>query len=566
MNNTLMILGAGAALFIGSLAVTQPQVGVPGEPPTNRELNIGITQEFENMNPVIMSMVATTYTGRMVGRSLVQIDEHNNWLPQLAIDIPTLENGLARLKAEGDRRWIEADYEIEPKAVWGDGQPLTCADFRFAWEVGSSPNVSVPNTEAYRRIRDIRVDPDNPKQCTFVYRDALWDFNRHHRFHPLPEHLERPVFERHGNEPQGYEQHSLYSMDATNPGLYHGPYLVKDMVLGSHIILERNPGFYGDRPHIDRIVIKLIPNTGTLEANLRSGTLDMVSTLGMSFDQALAFEERVQREELPFNVHFVPGMTYEHLELDLAEPFLNDLNVRRALTHAIDRKGLSKALFDGKQPPALHNFAPADAWYTDDPEKIVVYRYSRRLANRLLEDAGYEMGEDGYRYNDAGERLRLRLMTTAGNKIRELVQIYLQDQWRAIGVDVRIQNEPARVFFGETLRRRTYDGVAMFAWSSSPESTPRSQFSAEQIPSEENGWSGQNYMGWSNPTVETLLDQLDREFDAQKRLKVVHEMLYHYTNEVPRIPLFYRSETSVTPANMVGYQITSHQISAANHV
>jgi peptide/nickel transport system substrate-binding protein len=196
----------------------------------------------------------------------------------------------------------------------------------------------------------------------------------------------------------------------------------------------------------------------------------------------------------------------------------------------------------------------------------VIYRYSRRLANRLLDEAGYVMHSDGYRYNTDGERLRLRLMTTAGNKVRELVQIYLQDQWRAIGVDVRIQNEPARVFFGETLRRRTYGGIAMFAWSSSAENSPRSQFSAAQIPREDNGWSGQNYMGWSNERVEVLLDQLDLEFDEQKRLDIVHEILHHYTSEVPRIPLFYRSETSVTPANLAGYELTSHQISAANHV
>ncbi len=566
MSTRWLVLCAGALLMVGAVAYVRPQIGAPSEPPTNRELNIGLTQEFENLNPVIMSMVATSYSALMVGRTLTQIDADSQRQPQLAVTIPTLENGLARLQEADGRRWIEAEYEIQPAARWGDGEPLTCRDFRFAWQVGSSDFVSVPNTEIYRQIKDIRVDPVDPKQCTFVYAEARWNFNHHHRLHPLPEHLERPIFERHGGEPEGYEQHSLYTRDPTHPGLYHGPYLIADMALGSHIILEPNPTFYGSRPHIERIVIKLIPNTGTLEANLRSGNLDMVSTLGMSFDQALAFADRVAAQDLPFVVNFQPGLVYEHLDLDLDNPFLQDVNVRRALVHAIDREGLTDALFDGRQPPALHNLAPIDAWYTDDPDKIVIYRYSRRQANRLLDEAGFTLASDGFRYDADGRRLRLRLMTTAGNKVRELVQIYLQDQWRAIGVDVRIQNEPGRVFFGQTMRRRTFEGAAMFAWSSSPENNPRSQFASSQIPSAENGWSGQNYMGWRNDRVDRLVDILDEEFDAQARLAYIHEILYHYTSEVPRIPLFYRSETSVTPANLVGYRVTGHQTTAPNHV
>ena len=566
MSTRALLFVALIALVIGALAYVRPQLMRPGELPTNAELKIGITQEFENLNPIVMSMVATTYVYRMVGRSLIQLDEDSQWLPQLATEIPTLENGLARRVSDGEREWIEAEWTIHPQASWGDGEPLTCRDFRFSWEVGLSPNVGVPNIEIYRQIADIHIDPDDPKRCTFEYREARWNFNRHHLFYPLPEHLERPVFERYADQPEGYEQHSNYTRDPTNPGLYSGPYRIVNLGLGSHIILERNPHFYGDAAHIDRIVIMLIPNTGTLEANLRAGSIDMVSQLGMTFDQSLAFANRVEAQELPFRVNFQPGLTYEHLDLNLDNPFLQDIRVRRALVYAIDREGLTDALFDGLQPPALHNLAPTDPWYTEDPERIVIYRHSRRQANRLLDEAGWTWRADGYRYNEDGERLRLRLMTTAGNKVRELVQIYLQDQWRGIGVDVRIQNDPGRVFFGQTMRRREFGGVAMYAWSSSPENNPRSMVSSEAIPSEENGWSGQNYPGWSNARVDELVDELDRAFDEVKRLDLIHEILWHYTNEVPVIPLYYRSETSVTPINLTGYRIPGHQISAANHV
>ena len=67
------------------------------------------------------------------------------------------------------------------------------------------------------------------------------------------------------------------------------------------------------------------------------------------------------------------------------------------------------------------------------------------------------MGSDGIRVKD-GKKLSLTFQTTAGNKTRELVQVYLQNQWKQAGIDVVIKNEPARVFFGETMSKRKFDG------------------------------------------------------------------------------------------------------------
>jgi len=562
-----IVFTALAAVLLALLyGLARPGLEGRGAAPTNRSLKIGITQEFENLNPLIMQMSATVYLYRMVNRTLVTIDENTEFKAQLAVQLPTLENGLARVVEVDGVRKLEADWEILPEATWGDGVPVTCRDLELAWEVAQSRYVSVLNVEVYREVEAIRVDPNDPKRCTFLYRQPRWLFNRQFQFYVLPAHLERAVFDAYGDQPEGYEQHTLYTTDPTNPGLFHGPYRIREVQLGSHVVLERNPTFYGEPAYIEEIVTVLIPNTGTLEANLRSGGIDMVSTLGMSFDQALAFARRVEADALPFSVNFQAGFVYEHIDLDLDEPVLRDVRVRRALVHAIDRQRLTDALFEGRQPPALHFVAPADAWYTEDPERIVVYGHSRRTASRLLEEAGWTLGEDGFRYDAEGNRLRLRLMTTAGDKMREIVQVYLQDQWRAIGVDARIQNEPARIFFGQTTRKRLFDGAALYAWTQSPELSPRSTVHSEQIPSGDNGWSGQNSPGWANPRVDRLVEDLEAEFDPERRLDLIYEILWFYTSEVPVIPLYYRSNNSVTPANLTGYKLTAHQVHATNHV
>lgn len=551
---------------LGLIALTVIPERSYADLPTNEELQVGLSQEFENFNPMIMSMLATTWMYNMVGRTLMVLNEDAEWEPQLAKKIPSLENGLAERFTEDGVEKIRAVWEIVDNAKWGDGTDLTCRDFKFAREVALAPTVAITERETYEQVEEIIIDENNPRRCTFKYKEAKWNFNQIPKFYALPEHLERPIFEKYKEQPEGYEQHSLYTTSPTNPGLYNGPYVVTEMTLGSHTIFERNPYFFGAPAKINRIITKVISNTGTLEANLRSGTIDMISVLGMSFDQALAFNQRVQSRNLPYNVNFQPSLVYEHLDLNLDNPFLQDVRVRKALVYAIDRPGLTNALFGGKQPPAYHNLAPLDPWFTNDPKKIVVYPYRRREAARLLDDAGWKLRNDGFRYNENGERLELTIMTTAGNQVRELVQVYLQDQWRSIGIRVRIQNEPPRVFFGQTTNRRRFTGVAMYAWVSSPESNPRSSLSCDRIPTEENGWSGQNYPGWCNERVTELLEKLDLEFDEQKRLDIIHEVLYHYTNEVPVIPLYYRSDISVTPTNLRGYQLPGHQFSATNHV
>jgi peptide/nickel transport system substrate-binding protein len=145
------------------------------------------------------------------------------------------------------------------------------------------------------------------------------------------------------------------------------------------------------------------------------------------------------------------------------------------------------------------------------------YHEDVAAAAALLDAAGWGEIKGGVRHNAAGEPLTLELMSTAGNRTRELVEQVLQSQWQRLGVDVRIRNEPARVFFGETVVKRKFGAMAMFAWISSPENVPRTTLHSQEIPSEANGWSGQNFTGYRNPRVDELLDAIEVELDRQKR-------------------------------------------------
>ncbi len=529
----------------------------------NSDFEIGISQEFESLNSMVTTTVASFYTFGFVGRGLVSLDPKGNWYPQLAKSIPSLENGAAKIVTVGGKKTIQATWEIKENALWNDGTPVTCADFLFTRNVADSDNVSVGSKEYYTMVSKIEWEPAKPQTCLFTYDKLRWDFFQVGKFFPLPKHLEEPIFEKYKNEKEGYEKNSNYVKNPTMAGLYNGPFQVAEMKLGSHITFVANPKFYGDAPKIQKIVLKLIPNTGTLEANLLSGTIDTVASLGFTFDQALAFEKKVKEKNLPFEVVYKPSLTYEHIDLLLENPILKDVRVRRALLHAINRPELVEALFESKQPVADHFLAGIDPWYSDDPSVVTKYEYNREKAAQLLDEAGWKIGADGIRTKN-GEKLSLKFMTTAGNKIRETVQTFLQNQWKAVGVDVFMKNEPARVFFGETQKKRQYGAMAMYAWVSTPESSPRQTFHSSNIATEKNSWSGSNVPAWNSKKVDQVIENLEVEFDAKKRVSLAHELIKLYNEDVPVIPLYFRSDIAVVPKNLKNFELSGHEYSETN--
>ena len=538
-----------ALLLLAGLAAA------PGSATRAESLTIGMTQYPYTLNPNIESMLAKSYVLSMTMRPLTHYDQNWEAVCLLCTELPTIENGGAVIEPlpEGidspSDEGIAVTYTIHPDATWGDGTPVTSADVVFTWELGRHPQSGVANFEAFRRIHDITVIDDKTftlhvDRISFNYPSAagLW---------LVPEHIEREIFEA---DPAAYRSRTAYDTDPTNPGLYWGPYRIVDVKNGAEIVLERNPTWYGEAPAFDRITVRSIENTAALEANLLSGAVDMIAgELGLTLDQALAFEKRHGDR---YNVLYKPGLIYEHIDLNLDNPILADERVRHALLYAIDREAISQQLFEGRQPVAHGSVSPLDWVYDENTPR---YPFDPEEAARLLDEAGWSDIRNGVRHNAAGEPLRLQIMTTAGNRSRELVQQVLQSQWRDVGVDITIRNEPAAVFFGETVTRREFDAMAMFAWLSSPENVPRTTLHSEQIPSAENGWSGQNHMGYSNPEMDDLIDRLEIELDRDKRQALWAELQRLYASDLPVLPLYWRAQPYVLPKWLDGVRPTGHQ-------
>jgi len=513
------------------------------------ELKIGLSQFPSTLNPQIDSMLAKSYVLAMTQRPITAYDQDWNLICMLCVELPTLENGQAKLETLPDgRQGIAVTYRLQPDATWGDGTPVTSADMVFTWEAGLHPKSGFTNFETFRRI--LAIDVIDDKTFTLHNDRVTFDYNSL-QLDLLPAHVERPIFE---TDPAAYRNRTAYDRDPTNPALAFGPYRIVEVVSGSRIVLEPNSTWSGPAPAFDRITVQVIENTAALEANLLSGAIDMIAgELGLTIDQALAFEKRQGGR---YTFIYKPGLIYEHLDLNLDNPILADRRVRRALVYALDREALNNTLFGGKQPVARSSVSPLDWIY--DPN-VPTYPFAPDRADALLKEAGWIPGSDGIRQNAAGERLTIELMTTAGNRTRELVAQVLQSQWRELGIDARIRNEPARVFFGETVSKRKFTGAAMFAWLSSPENVPRTTLYSDQIPTAENNWAGQNYTGFKNAEMDSLIDAIEIELDRDKRKALWSRLQRLYAEELPVIPLYWRAEAYVLPKWLKGVRPTGHQ-------
>lgn len=512
------------------------------------QLVIGMAQYPSTFHPNIDAMLAKSYLLGLTQRPFTAYGVDWELACFLCTELPTIENGKAVIEdLPNGKKGIAVTYTIQPQARWGDGTPVTTRDVLFTYEVGKHPESGISNAELYRRILSIEVADDTT--FTMHFDRVEFTYNAINDFRLLPEHLERTAFA----EPGAYRNRTLFDADPTNPGLYFGPYRIVSVEPGAEIVLERNETWWGTPPAFQRIVLRAIENTAALEANLLSGAVDYVAgELGLTLDQALAFEKRHGER---YDVLYKPVLFYEHLDVQLDNPILADKRVRQALLYALDRETLVQQLFAGQQPIAHSMMSELDWAYSEEVRK---YPYDPEKAAALLTEAGWLPGDDGLRRNAAGEVLSIELMSTAGDRTRELVEQVLQSQWKKAGIDIRIGNEPARVFFGQTLTERRFTGLALFAWLSAPEHVPRTTLHSEMIPTAENGRAGQNFTGFRNAEMDEVLDAIEVELDRDKRKELWRRIQSIYAEELPALPLFWRAQAFIFPKWLTGVTPTGH--------
>jgi peptide/nickel transport system substrate-binding protein len=541
------IIGVLAILaLLPSAPAARAESPKPASP--HEDLRIGVSQFPSTLNPLYDEMVAKTLVLGGVTRPMTAHDA--SWKPACMIcaQLPSYENGLAKQETKADGKpGLAVTYELKKDLFWADGEPVTTKDILFTYAVGKDPRAGVDANEFY--AKDIvSVEALDERRFTIHFDKVKCDFAAIDGFYPLPEHLEKKIFDA---GPQDYKTHTLYITAPTTAGLYFGPYKVAKFEQGAAITLERNSNWKGKPPYFKTVSFRTIENSAALSANLLSGDIDYIAgELGLTLDDALSFETRLKaRHPGEFTAVYKPGLTYEHIDLPLDKPPFTDKRLRAALLYGVNRTAINDQLFGGKQPVAATDINPLDTVFDAG---VKTYAYDPAAAEKLLDELGWKKGEDGFRRDAQGNKLSFPLSTTAGNLSRENIEAAIQSDWKKIGVEARIENQPARVLFGDTMRERKFTGGVMYAWLSAPQDIPKTTLYSTYVPDKANNFAGQNYPGYKNPKMDKLIDDLDTVCAPEKQKQFWHELQALYADELPALPLYYRSDSFFIPAWLKG--------------
>ncbi len=239
-------------------------------------------------------------------------------------------------------------------------------------------------------------------------------------------------------------------------------------------------------------------------------------------------------------------------------PILGELKVRQAMSYCTNKADLIKSVYpllDEEQQAGLimNTFIPTSHWAYAGDENITIYEFDPEKGKALLEEAGWTAPEGGFRTNAAGEELSLKFTTTTAT-FRQTWAAIWESQMADCGIRIVRLHAPASWWFGDTtgLARRDFE-LGAFAWVGQADPGGQTLWACDQIPSPANNWEGQNYMGWCNEAASAGIKKANNTLVKQERIDNFLIVQQEYTKDVPAIPLFNRTETFATVADLQGF-------------
>jgi ABC-type transport system substrate-binding protein len=240
-------------------------------------------------------------------------------------------------------------------------------------------------------------------------------------------------------------------------------------------------------------------------------------------------------------------------------PILGDVNVRQALAYCTNKADLIQSVYVTLSPEQqegliMHTNIPRDHWAYAGDENITIYDYDPDAGRALLDGAGWTLAEGAtYRTNADGEELALKFTTTNATFRQTWSAVWIQ-QMADCGVNVVPTYAPASWWFGDTtgLARRDYE-LGAFAWVGEADPGGQTLYACDQIPHPNNGWEGQNGMGWCNETASAAIKNANNTLAREDRITHYRTFQAEFTKDVPSIPLFNRTEALATTAGMTGF-------------
>ncbi len=534
-----------AILFIAACAPATPAPSGPAaqstSPVRGGTLIVALWQEPVTLAPHYRSQTAAAVVANVVTEGLSRTNADGNYQAVLAKQIPTPTNGGVALTSDGR---MDVTWELQPGLKWSDGDPVTSADIKFTWQVWMTD----PNTLSRTGFDQIdSIDTPNVTTAIIHYRQLYAAYPNNFAGGLIPKHLLATVPD-------------ISKHDYSRRPIGTGPFTITEFIAGDHVTAERNPNYrVPGKPYLDKIIFKIVPSREVAIAQLKVGEIHAMWNL---LEAQAADLER----DPVIRVVVTPSPSVERIEMNTAKnedrtdpnsvhPVLGDINVRRALIYATPKQDIIDKILFGKARPGTS--AVSQGWAS--PKGLTQEGYDPNRAMQLLDEAGWTRGGDGIR-SKRGIRASLTITTTTGDQSRERIEQILVDQFRTIGIELAIRNQPTSVLLsgswsaGDPRKRGSFDLVMYAAGPGiDPHNGLFQRYRSTNIPSSANGGNGQNFTRFKDVEADKAIDEAGSTLDLEKR-KAAYARLLQLVNQAAVINWLYElSMVDAHRASVVGF-------------
>lgn len=506
-----------ATAALGAVVAGLAPVGTPASAADALTLTVGLLQDIDSPNVTVGYTVAAYELWNLQYATLTD---------KAAADFAVIPGLAESWDASADG--LTYTYHLRAGLKWSDGQLLTADD--VAWTINTSRDQEWTNHFATTANLTATVVDDQTVQVVSSVPDPK-----------LPS-LDVYIVPRHIWEAHAGTVDDLAAYDALD-GVGSGPFTLSDRAANQSWTMVANPNYWKGRPTLDQIVFRIFSDGDAMVTALESGEIDVAHQVPAQAFQDLTGEPgivTVAGSQGGFTELAMNGMAGG---LGDGHPALQDIEVRHAIAHAIDRQSLFNRVVNlhGQMIDTI-GVSPNPEWNPEIPEDQQL-NFDPDLANQMLDDAGY-IDADGNGVREmpgGGQELKFRYAERSDSvnsaAIRELIEGWLKN----VGIALEVS-----VFDDSQLGQIVYDGTYdLFVWGWTPFVDPDpmlSYFQCSQLTTDPES-PGYNDANWCSPEYDELYTQQNQELDHAKRVELVHQMITLFYNEATYVVLYHDADT-----------------------
>ncbi len=478
IRSVLALLLLGVTLLVPALSLA---AGRNDGRPDGGTLRYGEYGRAATLDPITSNEMVAVRVDELLFNGLVGINDRQEIVPELAQSWDVSKDGLVYI------------FHLRHDVLWhpkGNDQakPFNADDVVFTYNIMMNPKTVTPLKVRYEFIKSVKKLDDYTVQFTLkrpiLNALAEFTFKIIPRFGPA-----NPVY--------------LTREDpfVQNP-IGTGPYMLKNVTTDGEIVMVANDNYFKGRPHINKFVAKPFADQNIMTQAMMFNAIDMIVLVNPRDVPEIQGDRRFILQ--PYN-----ALSYSFFGYNCRNPLLADKRVRQAFTYAVNRQEMLDSFFNGQGTIISGPFAPGSWAYNLD---VKPFPYDPQKAISLLKEAGFTPGPDGIMQKD-GKKLVLTLKVPIDKESESVKRVVLafQNYLKNIGVTINVQFEEWQAWKEDVFRDHNFD-VVFASWVFDDSADISSLFHSSEI----GPWKN-NFIGYSNPQVDSLIAESKLTLDYEKR-------------------------------------------------